>query len=107
MRALRPFLTGLLLLFSLRAPATTVEPPDVDSLIAQSDYVVRAVVKSVTAEWKENGSHRYIGSRVVLELREIIKGAPPSPLVLDLIGGRVGADELRIEGMPEFHVGDE
>ncbi len=110
MNARRYLLTGLALglsLLPLRLPATTVDAPDLDSLISQSDYVVRAVVKSATAEWREHNGQRYIGTRVELEIREAVKGAPPSPLVLDLIGGRVGEDELAIQGMPKFHVGDE
>jgi hypothetical protein len=98
---------GLGLLLSLRLTATSVEPPALDSLISQSDYVVRAVVRSTTSEWKEHEGRRYIGTRVELELLEVIKGTPPSPLVLDLIGGRVGKDELVVTGMPIFHVGDE
>ncbi len=109
MNARRYLLTGLALGLSLlpRLPATTVEAPDIDSLINQSDYVVRAVVKSATAEWREHAGQRYIGTRVELEVSEVIKGTPPSPLVLDLIGGRIGEDELAIQGMPKFQVGDE
>ncbi len=104
----RSFVLGLALFFSLRLAATTVEAPDIDSLINQSDYVVRAVVKSATPEWHQTADgRRYISTRVELELRDVIKGAPPSPLVIDLIGGRIGQDELVLEGMPQFHVGDE
>jgi hypothetical protein len=98
-------LTLLLLPLSLRA--TTVIAPEFDSLVSQSDYVVRAVVKSVNSAWKENGGQKYITSKVELEVREIIKGTPPQPLVLEMAGGRVGTDELRIEGAPRFQVGDE
>ena len=99
---------GLLLaLFPRPISATTVDAPDIDSLISQSDYVVRAVVRSATAAWREHAGRPYIGTRVELEIREVIKGAPPSPLVLDLIGGRVGEDELIIEGLPAFHAGEE
>ena len=110
MNARRYLLIGLALglpLLPLRLPATTVEAPDIDSLISQSDYVVRAVVKSATAGWREHAGRRYIGTRVELEIREVVKGTPPSPLVLELIGGRVGEDELVVQGMPRFHVGEE
>lgn len=108
MTARRFLLLGLALLFSVRLAATTVEAPDIDSLINQSDYVVRAVVTAATPEWRQSpDGRRYIGTHVELALREVIKGAPPSPLVLDLIGGRVGQDELVVDGMPRFHVGDE
>lgn len=109
MIARRRILIGLALGLTLlpRLSATTVEAPDLDSLINQSDYVVRAVVKSATAAWREHNGQRYIGTRVELEIREVVKGTPPSPLVLDLIGGRIGEDELAIQGMPRFYVGDE
>jgi hypothetical protein len=99
-------IVGLLLLV-LRLPATSVQPPELDSLVRQSDYVVRAVVKSATPEWRENAGRRYISTRVELEVREVIKGSPPVPLVLDLMGGRIGEDEMVVTGMPRFQVGDE
>jgi hypothetical protein len=92
---------------TLRLSATSVQPPELDSLVRQSDYVVRAVVKSITPEWRVHAGSRYISSRVELEVREIIKGTPPAPLVLDLTGGKIGDDELIIQGMPRFEVGDE
>ena len=108
MIARRSSLLGLALLLSVRLPATTVEAPDIDSLINQSDYVVRAVVRAATPEWRQStDGRRYISTKVELEIRDVIKGAPPSPLVLDLIGGRIGQDELVLEGMPQFQVGDE
>lgn len=103
-------LISLGLLFAavpLPGPATLVDAPDIDSLIRLSDYVVHAVVTSATPEWREQAGRRYISTRVVLEIREVIKGAPPSPLVLNLIGGRIGADELVVDGLPVFHAGDE
>lgn len=107
--AIRHLPLGLLLLPLLLLPAagTTVEAPDVGTLLSQSDYVVRAVVKSATPEWREHTGRRYIGTRVELDIKEIIKGTPPSPLVINLLGGRIGADELIIEGMPGFRAGDD
>ena len=100
---------GLLLAAPL-APATTVVQPTFDRLVGSSDYIVRAVVKSVDSEWRENPAkpgQRYIGSKVTLDVREVIKGTPPSPLVLDLVGGRIGEEELVIDGAPKFQVGQE
>lgn len=97
----------VLVLLPLPVPATMVDAPDIDSLINQSDYIVRVVVRSATPEWREHAGRRYIGTKVVLEIREVVKGAPPAPLVLDLIGGRIGQDELVIEGMPVFHAGEQ
>ena len=96
-----------LLLLPLRVLGTSVVAPNFDNLVSLSDYVVRAVVTSVTPEWRENQGHKYIASKVTLEIREIIKGIPPQPLVLDMIGGRIGTDELLLEGAPKFQVGEE
>ena len=102
------FRLGLLVALLCRpALATTVDAPDIDSLIGQSDYIVRAVVKAATPTWREHAGRRFIKTRVELEVREVIKGAPPSPLVMDLLGGRIGDDELTVTGLPQFHVGDE
>jgi len=90
-----------------RAGATTVVAPDFADLVSQADYVVRANVKSVTAEWRENQGRKYIASQVALEITEIIRGIPPQPLVLELVGGRVGKEELVIEGAPQFLAGDD
>lgn len=102
---------GLALLALVPAAfATSVIAPAFDEMVGQSDYIVRAVVKSVTSEWRDNPDqpgHRYIGSLVELEVKEVIKGTPPSPLVLDVVGGRMGDKTLTIEGAPKFIVGEE
>ncbi len=95
------------LVLPLRAFATTVEPPEFKDLVGQSDYVVRGVVKSITPEWREYQGRKYIASLVEIEVGEVVKGAPPAKVVLDLVGGRIGADELRIEGAPRFQIGEE
>lgn len=109
-----PFLTGgralaaalaCLLLLDLRA--TTVRPPDFQQLCREPDFIVRAVVRTVVPEIRTSGSRRVIYTRVELEVREVIAGNPPVPLVLEMLGGRVGSEELRIEGAPRFSVGDE
>lgn len=96
-----------LLLGVVPVQATSVVPPDFPQLVNESDYVVRTVVKSVTAEWrgpKENGS---IYTLVELEVREVIAGNPPHPLILEMLGGRVGDKEMSIAGAPKFAVGQE
>jgi hypothetical protein len=89
------------------ARATTVIAPSFDQMVDTSDYIVRATVKSITSEWRTGSEQRYIASRVELEVLEVIKGSPPSPLVLDLVGGRVGDQELTIQGAPRFIVGQQ
>lgn len=92
------------------ALGTSVIAPDFDQMVGKSDYIVRAVVKTVTSEWRDNPEqpgHRYIATLVELEVKKVIKGTPPSPLILDLVGGRIGDKELTIDGAPRFTVGQE
>lgn len=101
-------LGALLLLTAARLPATTVIPPDFDQLVNDSDYIVRAVVKSVDSEYQTTTSGgKKIVTKVALDVREIIAGTPPANLVLEILGGRVGNERMVVEGAPTFKVGDE
>ena len=90
-----------------QARATSVIAPDFDSLVKGADYVVRAVVKSVTCEYRTTPRGQAIFTKVELQVLETIIGTPPSPLVLELLGGTVDGVTLRVDGTPPFHVGDE
>lgn len=110
MHSRRFFLTGLALglaFLTPHLPATTVEPPSFESLVSRSDYVVRAVIKSATPEWKETDGRPYISTRFELEVSDVVKGTPPLPLRLDLLGGKIGEVEFKVSGMPILEVGDE
>jgi hypothetical protein len=106
-----PFATALaFLLAALPGWATTVIQPTFREMVASADYIVRVEVTSVISAWRPNPSkpgERYIGSKIALAVREVIKGTPPQPLVLDVVGGRVGDDELVVDGAPKLLAGDE
>jgi len=110
-RRLTPLVAALALLLTAPfARATSVIQPTFSEMVGAADYIVRVQVKSVTSSWRDNPSQpgeRYIGSRIELAVRETIKGTPPQPLVLDVAGGRVGEDELVIDGAPKLEAGDE
>lgn len=89
------------------ALATTVVPPDFAMLVNESDYIVHTVVKSVNSEWRDKQGHRVIFTLVEMEVVEVINGKPPQPLVLEMLGGRMGEEEMVVEGMPKFTVGQE
>jgi hypothetical protein len=88
------------------ACATTVAPPEFDELVNESDFIVRATVKSVRSEFSRPGS-KAIVTYVELDVKEVITGNPPSPLILRMLGGRVGDKRMIVSGTPEFVVGDE
>jgi hypothetical protein len=107
--ASRPWLSFVVViaLATGSARATTVIPPEFAQLVGQADYVVRATVKNVSAEFRTTPKGRAIFTRVELEVLETIVGTPPQPLTLELLGGTVGEVTMRVEGVPLFHVGDE
>lgn len=101
---------GLLLATALLTRATTVNAPDFENLVAQTDYVVRVEVTAITSAWRENPKvpgQLYIGSRVELRVLEVITGNPLQPLVLEVMGGQVGREVMTVEGAPNFRVGEE
>lgn len=91
----------------LQAVATTVEPPEFNTLVNESDYVIHAVTRSVTAEKRPSARGVKIVTRVELDVVERVAGTAPDTVVLELVGGRVGREALVVEGMPQFYVGDE
>jgi len=89
--------------------ATTVVPPEFPQLVSGSDCIVRAVVKNVTSVKKSRapGRSAKIFTEVELQVIEVIAGTAPASLTLEMLGGRIGDQELTVEGAPQFHVGDE
>ena len=89
------------------ARATTVNPPPFNSLVDQADYIVRAKVASVASEWQTTDGNTHIITKVTLAVSEVLKGTPPQPLVLQMLGGTIGGVTMRVEGAPRFNAGEE
>ena len=87
--------------------ATTVVPPEFQTLVNDSDYIVHAVTTSVSAEKRTGPGGVAIFTHVELQVVEVVAGTPPAKITLELLGGRVGNEALSVEGMPRFQVGDE
>jgi hypothetical protein len=99
---------ALSFLIGVRLSATTVIPPSFDQLVNESDYIVRAVVKSVDSEYQAtDAGGKKIVTMVALDVKEVIAGTPPKDVVLEFLGGRVGNERMVVEGSPQFKVGDE
>jgi hypothetical protein len=90
-----------------RASATSVVPPSFNQLVAQSDYIVQAVVTNISSEVVSDANGRHIISHITLDVKRVISGHPPQPLVLQTLGGKVGGEEMIVTGAPRFAVGDE
>jgi hypothetical protein len=108
-KSVRSCIAWLLFLLSVILPAngTTVVPPEFTELVNGSDYIVKAKVKSVTPELQMRNGRERIYTKVELEVLEVIAGTPPAPLVLTMLGGKIGDRELKVQGAPVFYPGTE
>jgi len=98
---------AVLTLISNPVSATVVIPPEFEEMAAQSDFVVRGRVTDMESERVTKGTGRKIFTHVKVEVLEVIAGTPPEDLVLVCLGGRVGDEELIVEGAPVFQIGEE
>jgi hypothetical protein len=88
--------------------ATSVLPPDFQQLIRESDFIVHGVVRNITPETRVTATGaRTIVSKVEIQIKEIVAGKPPTPLILEVFGGEMGGRQISIAGAPRFRVGDE
>jgi len=107
---IRTTLLGFILAAVITVPAgaLTVIPPTFEELVAGSGEIVRARVISVEPFLATSpDGQSIIKTRVVWQVLRQLKGNNEETLSLDFLGGRVGDDEMRVGGMPEFKKGQE
>ncbi len=94
-------LTGL-------APASTVEPMNLDTLADLAGQAIVGRISAVESYWTADTPRR-IESRVTLEQVEYLKGAPAdasTTFTLIVPGGRIGDTRMQVCCTPTFTVGD-
>lgn len=93
--------------FPRLAQGVEVRPPPFPELVKVADYIVRAKVVAKESTWEGTEPRRQIFTHFTLEVLETLAGEPPEPLVLKALGGEIGEDSMRIEGVTELQVGQE
>src|SRR4029079_14354100 len=88
------------------AGATLVAPPSLDELVARADLVFEGTVVDVRSSWRDTREGRVIMSVVTFRVVRGFKGDPSQQVVLEMFGGTVGKDTMRIAGVPAFAAGD-
>lgn len=88
------------------ALATTVIPPTFQELVSRAQAIVRAEVVGIRCERVPYGNGSVIHTYVTLEVIKVLKGSADATIELRLLGGTVGEDTMKVEGMPDFAVGD-
>jgi hypothetical protein len=91
---------------AVAATATTVAAPTFDELVRRSELVIVARVVATRSAWVDSRSGRSIVTDVTVSIEQTLKGPTYAERSLEFLGGTVGEDTLRVDGMPEFHVGD-
>ena len=86
--------------------ATSVIPPSFPELVNEAEFIARAKVKSVRCAWVDSPQGRIIKTYVTLEVQKRLKGEPPSEITLQLLGGELDGQSMRVAGMPQFTVGE-
>jgi hypothetical protein len=99
-------LCGLAVLAADPASSTTVSEPTFDELVLRAESVVVARVVSTRSAWVDSRSGRSIVTDVTVAIEQTIKGPEYAQRSYEFLGGTVGDDTLRVEGIPHFEVGD-
>jgi hypothetical protein len=95
-------LVAILALFVFRpARATTLLRLSLNQLTQASSAIVRGHVLSQESRW--NTAHTRIVTLTTIAVAETLKGAPPSTLVVEQLGGTVGNIRLHVSGTVHFH----
>jgi hypothetical protein len=108
LRLLRPLRFALLVAALVPAlSATSVVPPSFPELVAEADAIYAGRVTTVEARklTAPDGSP-LIKTFVTFAVERVLKGTARESVTLELLGGRVGDEQLRVSGMPIFAVGD-
>lgn len=85
--------------------ATTVRPPKFSELVAEAQFIGRAKVVAVNSVWSDTAQGRVIKTHVTLEVLKTIKGRSEPTITLQMLGGVIGDEVMRVSGMPQFEVG--
>jgi hypothetical protein len=101
-------LLGALAIMAAALPvsSTTVTAPTFDELVRRSELVIVGRVVATRSAWVDSRSGRSIVTDVTVSIEQTLKGPTYAERSLEFLGGTVGEDTLRVDGMPEFQVGE-
>lgn len=103
---LRIWLLTLALLGGINAAiATSVVAPSFPELVSEAQVIVRAQVKSVIPAWVDSPRGKVIKTFVTLTVENRLKGEATEEIILQFLGGEIDGQGMRVEGMPQFIVG--
>jgi hypothetical protein len=102
-------LLGLFLVSLAVAPpasATTLASWALEDFVYNANAAVVGRVSAIDVRW--NDDHTFIQTYVTLDITQPIAGETlPTQIVLEEMGGRVGRQINRVEGVPAYQIGEE
>lgn len=104
LRFLLAFACALTIASSARA--TTVIPPTFEDLVSRAELIFQGTVTSVRSDWVGEGGQRHIASYVTFRVQDAIKGNPGATYTIEMLGGTVGDQTMKVTDAPDFKVGD-
>lgn len=91
---------------ALSAPATTVIPPDFDTLVSRAEIIFQGSVINAQSQWVGEGAQRHIVTYVTFKVEDSMKGAPGASYTIRMLGGTVDGKTMEVTDGPKFKVGD-
>ncbi len=85
------------------ATATTLVRMDLDALAHSAEFIVRARCRALQSRWESGALWTFADFDVL----ESFKGVPEKRLRVRLPGGRAGNIQMRVDGVPQFSIGEE
>jgi hypothetical protein len=104
----KPAVLGIAVLlgFAATVRSTTIVAPTFGELVARAEQVVLGRVVARQSTWIASRSGRVIVTDVTFHIERTMKGPIYAERSLEFLGGTIGDETLRVDGMPEFRVGD-
>jgi hypothetical protein len=89
-----------------QAPPPVGEPYSLEALVAGARVIAVTRVTNLRAAYEYYGASRLIVTTVTLQVEQAVKGAALRTLEVEVLGGSIGDETLRVSHVPEFKVGD-
>lgn len=100
-------LSALVSLTALHARATVMREVPLDELITSADVVVLGTVVESEVVLEDRGLGPQPETRTTIAVREVLRGSAGERVVVRELGGVTQALAYRIDGIPEYRVGEE
>jgi hypothetical protein len=93
----------LILAMAAIASATIVPRMELPELVQKADSIVQGQVQHTEVRWENNLAFTYVW----LNVADPMKGERRSEVVIKQIGGKIGAMNVTVAGMPKFAQGED